>query len=41
MIGACRGPNETAGKEQDKATAAALGQRYSKRMARPVGKRFN
>lgn len=29
MIGACRGPNETAGKEQDKATAAALGQRYS------------
>jgi hypothetical protein len=29
MIVACNGPNETAGKEQDKAAAAALGQAYS------------
>lgn len=29
MVTACNGPNERAGKEQDKATAAALGQPYS------------
>jgi hypothetical protein len=29
MLAACNGPNQTAGKEQDKATAAALGEPYT------------